>query len=184
MEPPTTSRAGPQPEDNDNTATISTNDDNNWDGAVPRILELLDQLEEAQAEFGAMVWEYEWDRRDMLEDIHSMRQMLREGLVASSLFHSQVQRVLDADSKEIIADLEAALRAERSKNWELSYYARDVEEDRWKLQVRLRDSVPAQDGRNPLSKVKTAMERALEMEIAELRESMRNPKGRGRSKSV
>lgn len=186
MERPTTSEVGRQPEDNDIiTGTVSTNNDNNnWDHAVPRILELLDQLEEAQAEFGALVWEYEWDRRDMLEDIHSMRQMLREGLVASSLFHSQVQRVLDADSKEIIADLEAALRAERSKNWELSYYARDVEEDRWKLQVRLRDSVPAQDGRNPLSKAKTAMERALETEVAELRESIRNPKGRGRSKSV
>ncbi|KAK0716519.1 hypothetical protein B0T21DRAFT_375072 [Apiosordaria backusii] len=179
MERPTTSR--PQRKDD---ITSTSDDNNNWDEAVPRILELLDQLEEANAEFGALVWEYDWERRDMLEDIQSMRQMLREGIVESSFFHSQIQRVLDADATEIISDLEAALRAERSKNWELSYYARDIEEDKWKLQVRMREIIPARDNLDPLSKAKTAMERALEMEIAELRETIRNPKGRGRSKSV
>lgn len=156
----------------------------NWDAAVPRILELLDRLEEANIYFGSLVWEHDWEKRDLIEDIQSMRQMLREGLAESSLYHSQVRRVLDANAREVISNLEAALRAERSKNWELSYYARDIEEDKWKLQVKLRDSVPGQKDWNPLSRAKTAMERALEMEIAELTEKIRNPKGRGRAKSV
>lgn len=120
----------------------------------------------------------------MLEDIQSLRQMLREGITASSLSSSLVQKILEAGPRDIMSDLEAALRAERSKNWELSYHARDVEEDKLKLQMKLRDSVPATNVQNPLSKAKTAMELTLEMEVAELREMIRNPKGRGRSKSV
>ncbi|KAK4161626.1 hypothetical protein QBC43DRAFT_323325 [Cladorrhinum sp. PSN259] len=173
-----------QQQDDNSTGANNNNDDDGWDKGVPQILQLLDQLEESNAEFGAVVWEYDWERRDMLEDLQSIRQILREGILHSSLYHSTVQRVLGADSREVISDLEAALRAERSKNWELAYYARDIEEDRWKLQVMLRSSVPVQDGLDPLSKAKTALERALELQIAELRESIRNPKGRGRSKSV
>lgn len=157
---------------------------NNWDEAVPRILALLRQLEEANADFGALVWEYVWERRDMLEDIQILRQILREGITEAALSSPQVQQALEAGPLEIIADLEAALRAERSKNWELSYRVRDVEEDVWKLQERLRNSVPATTAQDPLSNAKTAMELALEMEVAELREIIRNPKGRGRSKSV
>ncbi|KAK3988898.1 hypothetical protein QBC44DRAFT_397124 [Cladorrhinum sp. PSN332] len=182
MERPTASTR--QPKVNITSTNDENNNNNNWDEAVPRILELLDQLEEANAEFGAVVWEYDWERRDMLEDMLSMRQMLREGILELDIFHSQIQQVLDADAVEIISDLEAALRAERAKNWDLSYRVRDVAEDKWKLQLRLRDMVPANDGINPLSKAKTALERALEMEVTELRESIRNPKGRGRSKSV
>ncbi|KAK0665943.1 hypothetical protein QBC41DRAFT_399334 [Cercophora samala] len=182
MERPTTSTH--QQAEAITTNDGSNNNHSNWDEAVPRMLQLLDRLEQANAYFGALVWEHDWEKRDLIEDIQSMRQMLREGLAESSFYHSQVQRILDADTREIISDLEAALRAERSKNWELSYYARDIEEDKWKLQVSLRDSVPAQDKRNPLSKAKTAMEHALEMEIVELRERLRNTKGRGRSKSV
>ncbi|KAK5658172.1 hypothetical protein OQA88_2145 [Cercophora sp. LCS_1] len=158
---------------------------NDWDAAIPRILDLIRQLEAANIDFGALVWEYEWDMRDMLEEIQGLRQLLRQGITESSLASSHVKKSLEAGPREIISDLEAALRAERSKNWELSYYARDVEEDKWKLQMKLRDSIPAGGDRNPLSKAKTALEITLEAEIAELREAIRNPKGgRGRAKSV
>lgn len=157
-----------------------------WDEAVPKILDLLHQLESANISFGSLVWKYDWERRDMLEDIQALRQMLREGITQSSLRISLVEKVMEAGPSEIISDLEAALRAERSRNWELSYHVRDVEEDKWKLQMRLRDSVPVAKGDNPLSRAKTAMELTLEMEVAELRELIRDPKrtGRGRSKSV
>ncbi|KAK4450534.1 hypothetical protein QBC34DRAFT_448182 [Podospora aff. communis PSN243] len=156
-----------------------------WDAAVPRIQDLIYQLEKINADFGALVWEYEWDRRDMLEDIQSLRALLRDGISGSSIESSQVKRAMEAGPRGIIADLEAALRAERSKNWELSYHARDVEEDKWKLQVRLQNSVPVGDAQNPLSKAKTALELALELEVAELQEMIRNSSGgRGGSKSV
>ncbi|KAK4203135.1 hypothetical protein QBC40DRAFT_167567, partial [Triangularia verruculosa] len=131
-----------------------------------------------------LAWRFDWEKRDLIEDLQSMRQLLREGLAESSLRHSLIRRALDAGTSKTISDLEAALRAERSKNWELCYYARDIEEDKWKLAARLRDSVPTQIGSNPLSKAKTVMYHALEMEMLGLREKARNLKGRERSRSV
>lgn len=156
-----------------------------WDEAAPRILELLAQLEDANIDFGSLVWENEWDRRDVFEEIQTLRQMLRDGITESSLGTSLVKKVMEAGPKEIMSDLEAALRRERSRNWELSYHIRDVEEDKLKLKNRLRESVPLKN-ENPLSKAKTVMELELEVELAELRERLRDPKGhgRGRSKSM
>ncbi|KAK4222935.1 hypothetical protein QBC38DRAFT_488750 [Podospora fimiseda] len=164
---------------------------NNWDEAVPRILGLLDRLEAANAHFGGIIWQYDWDRRDMHEEIQVMRHLLREGIInlksPSFVSVSTIPKVLDALDKEIILDLEEALRLERAKNWELSYYARDLEEDKWRLEVMMRDMrlEPSLGSKNAMFSnlvPKTALEKALEMEVAELKETIRNPMAKWEAK--
>ncbi|KAK0706165.1 hypothetical protein B0T26DRAFT_725649 [Lasiosphaeria miniovina] len=94
---------------------------------------------------------------------------------------------LRAELERLKAELESLrekLANERSKNWMLKYQWMDMGEEVWRLNVWLRNSVALCDLEHPPRKPKAAMERALEEKIAKLEARIRNPIGRGRSKSV
>ena len=153
------------------------------DRRAARILTLLAKLGRAAERMGSLAWESEWDRTDLIEDVQSLRQMLRE-TIATGNPPQRAREMLEAGVEQRIADLEVALRHERSRNWELEHRCRDLDEDVWNLQRQLRNSVPAGNvGTRPLQ-LRTALETALQTRIAELERQIRNPTGRGRSRSV
>jgi SMC interacting uncharacterized protein involved in chromosome segregation len=145
--------------------------DRDLDERADRIMGLLTKLEHAIEGLGAMVWEREEERSDMVEDILKLQQQLRDIMAEVGL-------------KERVLVLEASLRAERSKNWELEYQCRDLAEDVWRLEMQLRNSISTSDVEDPPWRPKTALERALESKVVDLEERIKNPKGRGRSRSM
>ncbi|KAK0734067.1 hypothetical protein B0T26DRAFT_686936 [Lasiosphaeria miniovina] len=144
-----------------------------------KILCLLAKLELSIRDIASIAWEVEYERRDLIEDIYGLDQLLKEAvsLMAPPELSSQAVTALGKYFDE-------ALIKEKSKNWELEYQCRDLEEDLWKLQLQLRSSVPVEDITHPRWKPRTAMEKNLEDRIVELEDRLKHPKGRARSNSV
>lgn len=146
----------------------------------------MGRLEEETKNLTAIAWEQEYERRDLVEDMQSLQQLLRDNLALRKTEDLPwwLKSVLESETDEKIQRLEITLRAQRSRNWELTYYCRDLEEDLRKLEMQLQNSIPAADIEHPPWRPRTAMEEALAARIKELEAKIRNPKGRGRSNSV
>ncbi|KAK4186015.1 hypothetical protein QBC35DRAFT_502443 [Podospora australis] len=151
-----------------------------------RILALLSKLEQAASAITSLAWEREWERNDLLEDVQSLRQIIRETVARSShnALPSGAKGVIEAGIQEKMQDLETALKMEKSKSWELEEQCKDMGEDIGMLERQLRNSIAVGDVKSPPVLPRTALEKALQDRILELEDRMRNPMSRGRSRSI
>ena len=144
-----------------------------------KILALLKKLEQSIRDLMSVAWEQEYERRDMLEEMQGLNQLLQETIAMIG------PPELSQEAASALAKyLDERVLVEKSRNWELGYQCRDLQEDLLKLQLQLRSSVPVKDIAHPPWKERTAMEKAMADRIVELEDRLRNPKGRGRSCSV
>lgn len=163
-------------------------------GLFFRLKELL-QIESSRA------WEREYECRDLVEEVWRLQEQLgnsiphadfvnlprrpRTGLeVAHERTIENMRRNTD-DLRQIIFDLEKKCAELQSKNWELGYSCRDLANQVWRLEMKLRSSVSVGDMEHSPWKPRTALERELEDRIAELEAKIRNPEGsRSRSRTM